>query len=96
MNRQILHNYFPRSDITTRDWHKSSSNSNKPTSLDVYDSFDKLDHTITDHKDAVNNLQWLKKPSFEPVVPKVLQKVIFKFKFFLLSKLHLNIIIQIF
>jgi hypothetical protein len=82
MSQQIPHNYLPRSEINTIDWHNSTHKSGEQqqhASLDVYDSFDKLDHTITDYKDALHHLNWIRKPSFEPILPKVSQKVIFTY-----------------
>ena len=47
-------------------WHPT-----QPNTLDVFDPFDELDHTIA------NNLQWLTKPDFMsplPIMPRVPQK----------------------
>lgn len=69
----IEHNYFPRADFNSKDWnHKQNNGKN---SLDVYDSFDKLDHTIKDYKNALHGLQWVVKPVLKPEIPKVAQKV---------------------
>lgn len=65
----IEHNYFPRADFNSKDWnHKDTP------SLGVYDSFDKLDHTITEYKNALHGLQWIVKPVLENEIPKVAQK----------------------
>lgn len=75
MSESLSYNYVPRANIDTHTWHNSTPRSNQPhPNIDAYDSFDKLDHTITDYKDAVHNLNWIKKPTFEQILPKVTQK----------------------
>jgi len=63
----IPHSLFPRSMFDTDNWWHPT----QPNTLDVFDPFDELDHTIA------NNLQWLTKPDFMsplPMLPAVPQK----------------------
>lgn len=68
----IPHNVFPRSMFDMDQWfhphhHK---NVNQPSTLDLFDPFDELDHMVG------RNMQWLNKPEFMnlPLVPRVPQK----------------------
>ncbi len=89
MSREIPHNYLPRSEINTHDWHSAAPKSGKHSSLDVYDSFDSLDHTITDYKDALHHLNWIFKPKFEPILPRISQKVKIYLKNKIITKIKL-------
>lgn len=72
----IPHHFFPRSAFDMDRWfrqpHHELTHHLAPTTLDLFDPFDELDHVIS------RNLQWLNKPEFmEPfrsLVPKVPQK----------------------
>lgn len=67
----IPHNLFPRSAFDMDQWFRPSHlGHHGPSTLDLFDPFDELDHTIA------NNLQWLSKPEFmAPVLfPRVPQK----------------------
>jgi len=64
---------FPRSKFNSdsSSWNNySATHKVGPTSLDLFDSYDQLDHTVS------YNLHWLSKPDFMPrfVMPQVLQK----------------------
>jgi HSP20 family molecular chaperone IbpA len=64
---------FPRSMFDTDMWHNTALSplgAMGPSTLDMFDSFDDLDHTIS------KNLNWLNKPEFMPqfMMPKVPQK----------------------
>jgi len=67
----IPHNFFPRSAFDMDQWFKPFNQSPVST-LDLFDPFDELDHTIG------RNLQWLNKPEFVqpllPMLPRVPQK----------------------
>jgi HSP20 family molecular chaperone IbpA len=65
----LPHNFFPRSMFNMDQWFKPPHMG--PNTLDLFDPFDELDHTIG------RNLQWLNKPEFiQPLslMPKVPQK----------------------
>jgi len=64
---------FPRSMFDTDMWHNTALSpfgTIGPSTLDMFDAFDDLDHTIS------KNLNWLTKPDFMPqlMMPKVPQK----------------------
>lgn len=56
----IPHSLFPRSMFDTTNWWHPTQAVN---TLDVFDPFDQLDHTIA------NNLNWLSRPEFMPALP---------------------------
>lgn len=65
----IQHSFFPRSMFDMDQWFKAPYRG--PSTLDLFDPFDELDHTIA------RNLHWLNKPEFlqlMPLFPKVPQK----------------------
>jgi HSP20 family molecular chaperone IbpA len=64
------HTAFPRSKFDTDLWHNFGASHLGPSTLDLFDPFDELDHTIS------RNLNWLNKPEFMPqlMMPKVPQK----------------------
>lgn len=66
----IPHGFFPRSQFDMDQWFKPPHLG--PNTLDLFDPFDELDHTIS------RNLEWINKPEFLqsllPVAPKVPQK----------------------
>lgn len=65
----IPHGFFPRSMFDMDQWFKPAHLG--PSTLDLFDPFDELDHTIG------RNLEWLNKPEFIsafPLVPRVPQK----------------------
>ncbi|CAF0836077.1 unnamed protein product [Brachionus calyciflorus] len=65
----LEHRFFPRSMFDMDQWFKEPSKG--PSTLDLFDPFDELDHTIS------RNLHWLNKPeflNFMPLFPKVPQK----------------------
>jgi HSP20 family molecular chaperone IbpA len=65
----LPHSVFPRSMFDMDQWFRHPYNG--PSTLDLFDPFDELDHTIS------RNLHWLTKPEFLqtlPLVPKVPQK----------------------
>jgi len=75
----IPHTFLPRSMFDMDSWFKPAhhnhgglAHTHGPSTLDVFDSFDDLDRTMS------RNMQWLQKPSFlnfDPFrVPKVPQK----------------------
>jgi HSP20 family molecular chaperone IbpA len=66
----IPHNLFPRSMFDMDQWNKPSALLG-PNTMDLFDPFDELDHTIG------RNMQWLNKPEFlQPLalLPRVPQK----------------------
>jgi len=65
----IPHSFFPRSSFDMNQWVNPMKNMH--STLDVFDAFDELDHTIG------RNMQWLNKPEFFAPVsmgPRVPQK----------------------
>lgn len=69
----IKHNFFPRSMLDYDIWHRPLDVNLGPSTLDLFDPFDALDHTLC------RNLHWLDRPDFledivGPVTPKVPHK----------------------
>lgn len=65
----LQHGFFPRSMFDMDQWFRAPYQG--PSTLDLFDPFDELDHTIS------RNLHWLNKPEFlnyMPLFPKVPQK----------------------
>lgn len=65
----IPHSFFPRSSFDMNQWVNPLKNMH--STLDVFDAFDELDHTIG------RNMQWLNKPEFLAPIsmgPRVPQK----------------------
>lgn len=66
----IPHGFFPRSMFDMDQWFNKANHG--ASTLDLFDPFDELDHTIG------RNMQWLNKPEFMqpmlPLLPKVPQK----------------------
>jgi len=64
----IPHAFFPRSMFDMDKWMQPGHTG--PSTLDLFDPFDELDHTIS------RNLEWLNKPEFglNPLFPRVPQK----------------------
>jgi len=66
----LPHSFFPRSSFDMDQWFKPTTMAG-PTTMDLFDPFDELDHVIG------RNMQWLNKPDFintMPLMPKVPQK----------------------
>jgi HSP20 family molecular chaperone IbpA len=65
----IPHSFFPRSMFDMDFWHRPESLGLGPSTLDLFDPFDELDHTIG------RNLSWIDRPdylsSFIPHEPRV-------------------------
>jgi len=67
----IPHGFFPRSSMNMDSWMTPAIKGSviTPNTLDMFDAFDELDHTIG------RNMQWLNRPEFMmPALPKVPQK----------------------
>lgn len=66
----IPHNIFPRSMFDMDQWFHPHQPHHQPSTLDLFDPFDELDHMIG------RNLEWLNKPEFMrmPLMPRVPQK----------------------
>ena len=68
----IPHNMFPRSMFDMDQWFHPQDQKHQagPNSLDLFDTFDELDHMIG------RNFEWLNKPEFMnmPLMPRVPQK----------------------
>lgn len=57
----VPHSFFPRSMFDMDQWMRPAQVG--PSTLDLFDPFDELDHTIS------RNLQWLNRPEFMPIAP---------------------------
>lgn len=66
----IPHNIFPRSMFDMDQWFHPNHKHQGPSTLDLFDPFDELDHMIG------RNMEWLNKPEFMnfPLMPRVPQK----------------------
>lgn len=65
----IPHGIFPRSAFDMDSWLAPFQHPTGPSTVDLFDPFDELDHMIG------RNLEWLAKPEFlAPAVPRVPQK----------------------
>lgn len=59
----IPHVNFPRSMMDMDKWFHQVNPSMPMTTMDLFDPFDELDHTIA------RNMEWLNKPEFMPMMP---------------------------